>query len=112
MGLGGGQHPGLQAGELLGPARVRRVERLVDHLGAAGDVDGEVRIGGIAADDLDALGNPGRAGPVDHPDALAAAEQGLQGGQADGAGAEDDVPGCVVVHDCSLISWSLRWSVA
>ena len=65
----------------------------------------------ITADDLNPIGNPGGPGPVHHPDALPAAPQSLQGGQADGAGSEDDVPWCVVVHDCSLIIWWPGWTV-
>ena len=36
-------------------------------------------------------GTAGGAGAVDHPHRLAAAEQGFKGGEADRAGAEDDV---------------------
>ena len=91
MGFGRGEHAGLQGRELLHPPLVWRVEGLVDHLGAAGDVDGELRIGGVAAHDLNPIGYSGGAGAVDHPYGLAAAEQRIEGGETDGAGTEDDV---------------------
>ena len=102
VGLRGGEHAGLEGGELLHPTRVGRVQGLVDDLGAVGDVDGELWVGGVAADDLDLIGYAGGAGAVDHPHRLAAAQQGVQGGQADRAGTEDDVTrGAVhsVAHD-------------
>ena len=102
VGFGGGEHAGLQGRELLHPTLVRRVHGLIHHPGAAGDVDGELRIGGVATDDLNLVRYSGGAGAVDHPHGLAAAEQGVEGGEADRAGAEDDVAGraasCVVLH--------------
>ena len=92
-GFGGGEHAGLQGGELRGPFVVGRVEGLVDHGGALGDGGGEGGVAGVAADDLDVVGHAGVAGAVDEPDGLAAAAQRVEGGQADRAGAEDDVPG-------------------
>src|SRR4051794_16100273 len=91
MRFSGGEHPGLQTGEFLHPARVRRVERLVDHPGAPGGIDRELGVGGVPGYHLDIVRYAGRAGPVNHPHGFAAAEQGLEGGQADRTGAEDDV---------------------
>ena len=68
-GLGGGQHAGLQGGELLGPAGVGRVEGLVDDAGAWATAVVKPGSRGVAADDLDVVGNAGGAGAVDHPDA-------------------------------------------
>ena len=99
--LGAGQHPGLEAGELLGPAGVRRVERLVDDSGAPAHLGAELRIGGVPADHLDVVGYPGRATAVDHPDRFAAPPEGVVRGEADGSGAEDHVPGWAV-HDWSF----------
>ena len=92
-GLGGGEHAGLQARELCGPLGVGRVQGLVDDARRRGlTVGGEGGVAGVAADDLDVVGDAGVAGAVDQPDGLAAAAEGVEGGQADGAGAEDDVP--------------------
>ena len=77
--------------EIFHPTRVGRIEGLLDDLGSAGDVDGETCVGGVAPDDLDLIGYGGGAGAVDHPHGLAAAEQSLRGGEADRAGAENDV---------------------
>jgi hypothetical protein len=90
-GLGGGEDAGLQAGEQLHPLVVGRVEGLVDDLGALGG-GGEGRVAGVAAEDLDVVGGRRGAGAVDQPYGLAPAAQGVQGGQADGAGPEDHVP--------------------
>ena len=38
-------------------------------------------VGGVTADDLDVIGDPGVTGPVDQPDRLAAAAQRLVGGR-------------------------------
>ena len=57
---GGGQHAGLQGGELLGPLGVGRVEGLVDDLRAPGDRGGERRVPGVAADHLDVVGDGAR----------------------------------------------------
>lgn len=59
----------------------------------AGGGDGEVRVAGVSADDLDVVSHRGVAGAVDQPDALAAAAQRVEGGQTDRTGAEDDMPG-------------------
>ena len=88
MGFSRGEHPGLQGREFLHPTLVRRVEGLVDDLGAAGGIDGELWVGGVAAHDLNVIGYSGGAGAVDHPYGLAAAKQGIEGGEADGAGTE------------------------
>jgi hypothetical protein len=53
---------------------------LVDDLGALGGGGGEARVAGVAADDLDVVGDRGGAGAVDQPHALAPAAQGIQGG--------------------------------
>src|SRR5829696_7845508 len=89
--FGRGEHTGLEGREFLHPTLVRWVQRLIHEAGAAGDVDGELSIGGVAAHDLNVIGYSGGAGAIDHPYGLAAAKQGVQGGQADGAGTEDDV---------------------
>ena len=60
------------------------------------------RIAGVAADHLDLLWYAGGAGAVDHPDGLAAATQGVQRGEADRAGAEDDVPRMLVMRCPSM----------
>jgi hypothetical protein len=91
-GLGGRQHPGLQGGKQLHPLVVGRVEGLVDDLGASGGGRGEGRVAGVAADDLDLIGDRGGAGAVDQPHGLAAAAQRLQRGQADGTGPKDHMP--------------------
>ena len=92
-GLGGGQHPGLQGGELCGPLGVGRVEGLVDDAGAPGGCGGEARIAGVTPDDLDVVGNGCVAGTVHEPDALAAASERLEGREPDRPGPEDDVLG-------------------
>ena len=59
-------------------------------------------VGGVAADDVDLVGDGGGAGAVDHPHRLPAPKQGIEGGEADRAGAEDDVTGRAghdVAHD-------------
>src|SRR6185369_6035521 len=71
------------------PIVVGRVEGLVDDPGAAGGGGGEGGVAGVAAEDLDVVGDRGGAGAVDQPGGLAAATQGVQGGQADGPGPED-----------------------
>jgi hypothetical protein len=91
--FGGGKDAGLQGGELRGPLRVWRVEGLVDDAGSLGGRSGEGGVAGVAADDLDVVGDRCVAGSVDEPDGLAAPAQGVVGGQTDGSGAEDDVPG-------------------
>jgi len=88
-GLGGGEDAGLQAGEQLDPLVVGRVEGLVDDLGAVGGGGGDGGVAGVAAEDLDVVGNRGGAETVDQPGGLAAARQDVQGGQADGPGSED-----------------------
>ena len=93
VGFRGREHASLEGRELLHPTLVRRVHGLIDDLGAAGDVDGELWVGGVAAHDLNVIGYSGGAGAVDHPYRLAAAEQGIEGGEADGTSAEDDVAG-------------------
>ncbi len=103
--LRGGEDAGLQGGKLLRPPRVRRVEGLVDDPGAAGDGGGEPRVRGVATDHLDVVGYLGRPAAVHEPHRLAPAPQRVQRGQADGAGAEDDVPG-VGVH--ALLSIRVR----
>src|SRR6476659_10629843 len=90
-GLGGGQDAGLEGGEQLRPLVVGRVEGLVDDPGAAGGGGGEGGVAGVPAEDLDVVGDRGGAGAVDQPGGLAAAAQGVQGGQADGPGPEDHV---------------------
>jgi hypothetical protein len=90
--LGGREHAGLQGGDQLHPLVVGRVESLVDDLGALGGGGGKPRVAGVAAEDLDVVGDGGGAGAVDHPHWLPAAAQGVQGGQADGAGSEDHLP--------------------
>jgi hypothetical protein len=77
MGFSRGEHPGLQGRELLDPTLVRWVEGL--NLGAAGHIDGELWVGGVAAHDLNVIGYSGGAGAVDDPYALAAAKQGIEG---------------------------------
>ena len=93
MGFGSGEHAGLEGRELRHPTLIWRVHGLIHHLGAAGDVDGELRIGGVAAHDLNPVRYSGGAGAVDHPYRLASAEQRIKGGQPDGTGAEDHVTG-------------------
>ena len=83
--------PACRAGKSSTHCAVGRVQGLVDDLGSVGDVDGEPWVGGVAADDLDLLGYGGGAGAVDHPHRLTAAKQGVQGGEADRAGTEDDM---------------------
>src|SRR6266508_4158185 len=91
-GFVGGKHAGLEGGEQLDPLVVGRVEGLVEDLGALGGGRGERRVAGVAAEDLDVVGDRGGAGAVDQPHLLATAAEGLQGGQADGAGPEDHMP--------------------
>ena len=91
VGLGGGEHAGLQAGNsstqrAYGGLRVwytTRAPRVTSMVNCG--------IGGVAAHHLNLLRYSGGAGAVDHPDGLAAAEQGVEGGEADRAGTEDDV---------------------
>ena len=70
--LGGGEHAGLQRGELLRPSVVGRVESLVDDASAVGDGGAEARISGVAADDLDTVGHGRGPGAVDHANRFAA----------------------------------------
>ncbi len=102
VGLGGGEDAGLQAGELLGPRGVGRVEGLVDHLRAP--ATSMVNFGSAASPPTTSTPSGTRACPerLTIRTRLAAAEQGVQGGEADRAGAEDDVPRCAG-HDCSSI---------
>src|SRR4029077_20739473 len=58
-------------------------------LGAVGGGAGEGGVAGVAAEDLDVVGDRGGPGAVDQPGGLPAATQGVQGGQADGPGPED-----------------------
>src|SRR4029079_1379190 len=85
-GLGGGQDAGLEGGEQFHPPVVGRVDGLVDDLGAVGGGGGEGGVAGVTAEDLDVVGDRGGAGTVDQPGGLAAAAQGVPGGQADGPG--------------------------
>jgi len=110
-GFGGGQHAGLQGGELLEPAPVGRVEGLIYDPGAPGDGGGELRIAGVAADHLDVVGHRGGAGAVDQPYRLAAPAKRVEGGQTDGAGSEDHVARCGV-HAVSPIWVGARRSPA
>src|SRR5687767_8015161 len=91
LGFGSGQHPGLQCRKLLHPTLIRRVQRLIHHPGAAGDLDGELRVGGVATHHLNLLRYSGGARAVDHPHSLPAAEQGIEGGKADRAGTKNDM---------------------
>ena len=82
------------------PLVVRGVEGLVDHGGAGGGMGREGVVGGVSGDDVDVVRDAGVPGAVDHADAgLAAIQQGVHDGEADGAGAEDDVAGRCGCHD-------------
>jgi hypothetical protein len=74
----GGQHAGLQAGEQLDPLVIGRVESLVDDLGTLGGGRGKAWVAGVAAEDLDVVGNWGGAGAVDQPHPFTPAAQGFQ----------------------------------
>nr|WP_079596296.1 hypothetical protein [Arthrobacter sp. P2b] len=90
-GFSGRQHPGLQSGETRVPLVVGRVHRLIDDRGTPGCAGSEDRVGGVTGHNFDVVGYLGYAGAVDHADGAAAAAEGIEGGQSDGAGAEDDV---------------------
>src|SRR5215210_614609 len=81
-----------RAGNSSDPLVVGRVEGLVDDLGALGGGCGEGGVAGVAAEDLDVVGDRGGAGAVDQPHCLAPTAQGVQGGQADGPGPKDHLP--------------------
>ncbi|MDJ0344741.1 hypothetical protein QMK24_25350 [Streptomyces sp. PH10-H1] len=60
----------------------------MDGRGAAADIGGEGLVACVAGHHLDAVGDRGGAGAVDHADALAAVEQGGERGRSDRAGTE------------------------
>ena len=91
--MGGGEHTGLQCGELRGPLGVGRVEGLVHDAGAPGGVGGEARVTGITSDHLGVVGNWCVPGSIHEPDALASAPQRLVRRETDRPGPEDHVPG-------------------
>jgi hypothetical protein len=103
LGFSSGEHPRLQCRKLLHPTLIRRVQRLIHHPGAAGDVNGELRIGGVATHHLDLLRYSGGARAVDHPHGLPTAEQGIEGGTADRAGTKNDITDSAV----NALSFSL-----
>jgi hypothetical protein len=70
---------------------------LIDDGGTLGGAGCEHGVDGVSRDDFHALGHDGLPGPVHQPDGAAPPAEGLERGQPDGAGAEDDVePG---IHD-------------
>jgi hypothetical protein len=108
-GLGGGEDAGLQAGEQLDPLVVGRVEGLVDDLGAAGGGGGEGRVAGVAAEDLDVVGDRGGPRAVDQPHPLTPAAQGVQGGETDRAGPKDHMPWLPVrAGSAPSVAWGRR----
>ena len=90
-GLGGGDRRRLQAGELLRPAVIRRVQCLVDDASAARRRRREGGIADVAGDGLNARHRLAQPGAVDDAHRLAAAGQRLGDGHPDGAGAEHDM---------------------
>jgi hypothetical protein len=90
-GFRGGKHCGLQCGELCAPLVIGRVHRLVNDGGTLGGADGEDGVGGVSGDGFHAFGHVGLPGPIHEPDGAAPPTEGIEGGQPDGAGAEDDV---------------------
>src|SRR5213078_2099639 len=54
-------------------------------------LDGEPRVAGVSADDLDAVRHGGPAGPVDQANRRAPAAQRVERGEAGGTGTEDDM---------------------
>ena len=94
--LRGAEHGALEGRELFGPAVVvGRVEAEVHGVGVGRHVAGEVEVGGVTADGLDA-GEDRGAASVDHANTGALVEEGGGDGTAGGAGAEHDVRSAAV----------------